>query len=148
MDGETQIDEVIDRFGLPLSSWDREFKDFEAVEREVRGIMLEHGIQLRCDDGELVQINFSLPTSIPSALVLGLRYRKRDSSLTEDHFACSWRGDRLEVVPYYGRRLEHVFPEYRDTHKAQVDLNAQPPPIPPEGTFTSVNTITFTKVPK
>jgi len=37
------------------------------------------------------------------------------------HFACSWRGDQLQVVLYSGRRLE-------------------------EGSSTSVNAVTFTKV--
>jgi hypothetical protein len=144
----TQIDEMIDRFGATVAAWDREASDFSAVEREIRGILLEHGIRPRGDDGDLVQINFSLPTSTPSALVLGLRYRKRDGSLTEDHFLCGWQADQRHVVPYYGLRLKRTLPEYAGAHKAQVDLSGHVNPIPREDPFTQVNTISFTKVPK
>jgi hypothetical protein len=110
----------------------------------VRRLLLQHDIRLRQDDGELVEINVSLPMSSESALVLGLRYQKRDETYTEDHFMFTQEADGVVVTPYYGRALARVLPEYRDTHKAQTDFLPQVP-----STFsqfaTDVRTITFNK---
>lgn len=44
------------------------------------------GIELRKDDGELQWINLSIPTSDLDVITIGLRYKKRDVTFTEDIF--------------------------------------------------------------
>jgi hypothetical protein len=132
---------------VPLSSWDRESDIvFTQIEEDVRGILLQHNIRLRQDDGELVQINVSRPLSSELALVLGLRYQKRDETYTEDHFVFTQEADGVVVTPHYGRRLERVLPEYQGTHKAQADfLPHQQVPSTPSQFVTDPRTITFNK---
>jgi len=126
--------------------WDREVNtDFEAVESNVRRLLAEHGIRLRQDDGELVQINFSVPQSSQSALVLGLRYRKRDGTLTEDHFICRQQSDSLAIAAYYRASLEREFLEYVGTHKQQIELLSVPPALSRDSVATDPSTITFTR---
>ena len=72
-----------------LGIWERSSQlDFDTVAGEVCGLLQRHGIRLRHNDGELMQITSSVPTIGQSSLVLGLRYRNRDSSFIEDHFLC------------------------------------------------------------
>jgi hypothetical protein len=135
-----------DRFDVLLAWWDRDLSiDFTVVEGEVRRILGEHGIWLRQHDGDLVQINFSVPRSDASALVLGLRYRKRDGSLTEDHFLCTQTADGLKIDSYYRGDLERALREYLGTHKEQPDLTTALPSPWPDGVDTDPRTITFTK---
>jgi hypothetical protein len=135
-----------DRFEALLAWWDRDASvEFEVVEAEVRRILSQHDIRMRQDDGDLAQLNFSLPQSCESGLVLGLRYRKRDGTLTEDHFLCTQPSEGLEIVPYYRGSLERALPEYRGTHKQDVDLVSGASSPCPDGFVTNVNTITFTK---
>ena len=42
------------------------------IESDVLGLLLMHGIKIRQLDGELTQINLSIPTTIESAFVIGL----------------------------------------------------------------------------
>jgi hypothetical protein len=78
------------------------------------------------------------------ALVLGLRYQKRDTTHTEDHFLFKQEADGIVVTPYYGRGLERVLPEYVGTHKEQVDPLPRAPSMP-SGFVTDPRTITFNK---
>jgi hypothetical protein len=97
--------------------------------RDISSLLQSWGIKARQDDGELLWINLSVPTSIDGTIIVGYRYRKRDSSLTEDLFEFS-RANPNNVTHYYKGRLEEVRTEYAKTHKEQdVAL----------GSFTSVN---------
>jgi hypothetical protein len=58
------------------------------IKREILELLSQSKIKPRQDDGELIQINLSIPTSIEAAFVIGLRYIKKDSTYTEDHFLC------------------------------------------------------------
>ncbi len=134
-----------DRFGALLSWWDRGSSvAFEKVEHEIRTILSQHNIRSRQDDGYLVQINFSLPQS-SSGLVLGLRYRKRDGSLTEDHFLCEQGPDGIRIAPFYTGLLEELLAEYRGTLKQQVDLGIGMSSLPAGGVPITVNTISVTR---
>lgn len=115
------------------------------VKREILELLSQSKIKPRQDDGELIQINLSIPTSIEAAFVIGLRYIKKDSTYTEDHFLCQkdiQAGPNLrEIEPYYRRRLELLLPEYRSTHKQTIFL---PPSRASLGDLTiQVNTISY-----
>ena len=141
-----EMDETMnDRFAALLSWWNEgESVDFEEVESQVRIVLSQHNIRLRQDDGYLVQINFSLPQS-HSGLVLGLRYRKRDGTLTEDHFLCVDGPEGVEITPYYTAALEELLAEYRGTHKQQVDIAAAWTSLPSGGVPILVNTISVAR---
>ena len=66
-------------------------------------ILRHEGIKLRQDDGMLRQTNFSIPTSLADAFVLGLRYEKKDGTHAEDHFLFQ-KGKQIECC--YKRKLE------------------------------------------
>jgi len=137
---------ISDRFEPLLSWWDRDTSmEFGTVVNEVERILVGHGIRLRQHDGDLVQVNFSLPRSPEVGLVLGLRYRKRDETLTEDHFLCSQQPSGLKIVTHYRGSLERVLSEYRGTHKEQPDLTSAVKQPWPDGVVTDVRTISFTK---
>ena len=72
---------------LVESIWKRYLSGVEVdVEREILGLLLRQGIRIRQQDGELMQINLSVPTSTQDTFVIGLRYLKKDKTYTEDHF--------------------------------------------------------------
>jgi hypothetical protein len=76
-------------------------------------------------------------------LVIGLRYIKRDKTDTEDYFVCSndpFTGE-LVIEAHYGRRLEYIYPEYKGTHKHQLDKSIT---YGKEQIITLVNTISHT----
>jgi len=81
---------------------------------DVIALLARHDIRLRQDDGELRQITLSIPTSVPDAHVIGLRYEKNDGSHSEDLFVVQ-EGRPIEAC--YRGSLEHKFPEYAGTHK-------------------------------
>lgn len=114
------------------------------IKSEISHLLGQHGIKLRQRDGELKQINVSIPNSIEDAFVIGLRYLKTEGTCTEDHFLCQKELvpgiTPLEIEPHYKRRLEFRLPEYRGTHKQQVDFTQ---PATTDKIITSVNTITF-----
>lgn len=74
------------------------------------------GIKLRNKDGILHEATFSVPKSIKDALVLGIRYEKKDSSFSEDHFL--FRKGKPIKKGYKGE-LEKIIPEYKGTHKGR-----------------------------
>lgn len=86
------------------------------------------GSKLRTDDGELYQVNISNPEQ--SILVVGLRYKKKDGSLTEDIFEFNALCPN-EISKYYKDKYERKRTEYKDTHKQQ-NVSLSP--------YTSVNT--------
>lgn len=108
---------------------------------DVINLLCEKNIRLRQDDGELIQINISIPTSIKNSFVIGLRYIKKDGTPTEDHCLIKKEIEETEkeIVCYRGKRLEQLLTEYKGTHKQQIDI-AQ---IENDNNsaFTSVNTI-------
>ena len=99
---------------------------FEFVAPAAERLLRSFGIGLRTKDGSLCEVNLSAMPLRDDVVVLGLRYEKRNGTPTEDHFVMgidSWQVS--SVQPFYKRRLEEVFPEYRGTHKG--DFN---PPRP------------------
>ncbi len=84
--------------------------------QSVVDILINHGIQLRQDDGLNPKVTISHPTSLPGSMVVGLRYTKKDGTKTEDHFLFQ-RG--LPVERCYGIKLEKLLPEYKGSHKLQ-----------------------------
>lgn len=74
-----------------------------------------------------------------------MRYRKEDRTFTEDHFLCSDTLRGLQIDRFYRGRLEKVFPEYRGTHKLQIDVAATTSTLSPMRYPTSVNTISVTR---
>ena len=100
---------------------------------ELRGIpslLNDWGFKCREDDGELRWTNLSIPTSVGETITIGLRYTKRDESLTEDLFEIS-EVDPNVVTPHYQGRYQKLRSEYEGTHKQQ-DVKPR--------SFTSVNT--------
>lgn len=100
------------------------------VLREVPALLSSWGTRCRADDGQLLWTNLSVPTSVAATITIGLRYQKRDDSLTEDIFELR-KSDPDTVHPFYKGKYQGVRPEYAGTHKLQNVL-AQ--------SFTSVNT--------
>ena len=82
-------------------------------------ILNTFGIKLRQKDGKLIQVNFSIPESLPGSFVLGLRYKKQDRSQTEDHFLFQ---DGQPIERYYKGDLENKLREYIGTHRKQIKL--------------------------
>ena len=85
-------------------------------------------VKLRADDGEHYQVNISNPEQ--SILVIGLRYKKKDGSLTEDIFEFNALSPN-EISKYYKGQYERERTEYKRTHKQQ-NVSLSP--------YTSVNT--------
>ncbi len=116
------------------------------IETKIEHLLAQRGIKMRQDDGVLMQINLSIPTSIEDAFVVGLRYMKRDGKCTEDLFLCRknlcTEITQLEIEPYYKGRLEFILPEYHGTHRQQVVFTQ---PAAPDTAITQVNTISFLK---
>ena len=76
------------------------------------------GIRQRADDGRLLWTNISNPTSRVDALTIGLRYEKRDGTLTEDLFTID-AAKPDEVASHYRGKLQKIWKEYDSTHKQQ-----------------------------
>jgi len=121
------------------SIWDR-FIDGDRLttENDILALLHSQGVRLRQDDGKLKQLTVSKPISTDDALVIGLRYLKRDGTQTEDHFA--FQAGR-PVQLFYRGSLEKKWLEYRTTHKQQVLFTLVDVPAP----MTSVNTITMVR---
>lgn len=118
------------------------------IKREILELLSQSKIKLRKDDGELIQINLSIPTSIELAFVIGLRYIKKDNTHTEDHFLCQKKaqaGTNFRAIqPYYRGQLELLLPEYCRTHKQTIFLPSSKALL---GDLTiQVNTISFSEV--
>lgn len=82
-------------------------------------LLSKNNISLRRDDGKLHSVQVSIPKSITKAIVVGLRYFKKDGTNSEDHFLFR---ENQEIEKCYGKRLERLLPEYKGTHKAQLVL--------------------------
>lgn len=95
---------------------------------EIIKILADNGINLRKDDGKLIQINISISIDNGGIFIIGLRYIKNDRMQTEDHFLCKKEVDHeeKEITPYYKGKLEKLLPEYKDTHKQQIEFGQQP----------------------
>ncbi len=93
--------------------------------KEVVTLLSEKDIKLRQDDGDLVQINISIPKSVNDSFVIGLRYLKKDETPTEDHFLIKKEiePDEKEIQVFYKGKLEREFLEYKGTHKQQIDIS-------------------------
>jgi hypothetical protein len=118
-------------------------EDFDAVSAVVSALG-SCGIRARQRDGELTQVNLSLPTSVQDAIVIGLRYVKADGSLTEDHYLCNRNllPGQSGIVYFNKRGLETLLPEYKDTHKQQSALVESGHFV---GAVTHANTISLLK---
>lgn len=81
-------------------------------------LLKKHGIGLRNKDGELLHITFSIPTSLKDAIVLGVRYEKKDGSFSEDLFLFR---EKKPIEKGYKGRLEKTLPEYKGMHKRVPD---------------------------
>jgi hypothetical protein len=88
------------------------------VLREIPSILNAWGIKCRGDDGQLVWVNFSIPKSVDDTIVIGLRYQKRDQTVTEDIFELN-RSSPERVYSHYKGMYETYRPEYQGTHKFQ-----------------------------
>lgn len=100
--------------------WNRHLAgDRSNTEKDILALLACEGIGTRKDDGLLRQIMVSIPTSVSSAYVIGLRYLKRDRTQTEDDFSFV-KGS--PIGRYYKGILEEMWPEYRGAHKQQVDF--------------------------
>lgn len=77
-------------------------------------LLARHGVRLRQKDGVLHEVTFSVPKSVQNGLVLGLRYRKRDGSFSEDPFLFQ---EGRGIKTGYRGSLEGMLPEYSGTHK-------------------------------
>lgn len=73
-----------------------------------------YGIKLRQKDGELHETTFSVPKSSKNALVLGMRYIKKDGSYSEDLFLFE---KNKSIQKGYKGKVEKTLPEYQNTHK-------------------------------
>lgn len=104
-------------------------KDANAL-GEIPALLSSWGIRCRADDGQLLWTNLSVPTSVAATITIGLRYQKRDASLTEDIFELR-KSDPDAVEAFYKGKYQRVRPEYSGTHKFQIVLTQS---------FTSVNT--------
>lgn len=74
----------------------------------------KHGVSLRNKDGQLHEVTFSVPKSVSDALVLGIRYQKKDKTFSEDLFLFQ-KGKPIKNG--YRGELEKILPEYKETHK-------------------------------
>jgi hypothetical protein len=81
---------------------------------QIIALLDRHGIRTRQDDGVDPKVTISHPTSQPGSMVVGLRYTKNDGSKTEDLFL--FQPDHA-IQPHYRGILQHIFPEYANTHK-------------------------------
>lgn len=79
-------------------------------------LLEKYGIKPRQKDGELLETNISIPKSVKNAIVVGLRYGKKDGSNAEDLFLFQ---QNHPVVPYYKGSLENKLKEYLGTHHHQ-----------------------------
>jgi hypothetical protein len=97
--------------------------------REIPKILNGCGIRCREDDGRLLSTNLSVPTSVGETITIGLRYEKRDQTLTEDIFEITKNNPNV-ITSYYKGLYQAKRPEYRGTHKLQNTASES---------FTSVN---------
>lgn len=124
--------------------WKRyEAGEIEGMDREILNMLSKHNINIRKDDGDMVQINLSIPKIFNNNLVIGIRYIKRDETFTEDHFLCETDlvTGNLVITPYYRKSLEGLLREYKGTHKYQLSPNNL---YDKERVTTMVNTISHT----
>jgi hypothetical protein len=103
--------------------------DPEAL-RQIPSLLTSWGLRPRADDGTLLWTNLSVPTSVSDAITVGLRYVKRDGSLTEDVFEVASHNPDT-VISYYRGTYQSERPEYASTHWFQGAIRSS---------FTSANT--------
>lgn len=84
-------------------------------------VLNKHGIKLRQKDGVFDHVTYSIPTSAKDCILIGLRYKKKDGTFTEDHFL--FQKD-VSVRKFYKRKIEKVLPEYTGAHKKQSDFHS------------------------
>lgn len=98
--------------------------------RKIPSLLNDWRIKCREVDGELLWTNLSVPTSAGETVTIGLRYRKKDTTLTEDIFELNAKApDKVKKV--YKGCYQKSRPEYEGTHKQQ-DVEPR--------SFTSINT--------
>jgi hypothetical protein len=130
-----------DAFAEVESIWTRCIETGQKqFDTDILVLLKDQGIRIREDDGDLKQLTLSKPTSVNSGFVIGLRYIKKDGSHTEDLFSVE---QGQQIKSYYKGSLQKQWPEYRETHKQQIDFTIVANESAP---ITSVNTISMVKV--
>ena len=82
-------------------------------------LLNEYGIKLRQKNGTPEIGTVSIPKSLANAIVIGIRYKKRDMSYTEDTFLFE---KEKPIKSLYRDNIEKLLPEYTGTHKKQSDF--------------------------
>ena len=96
---------------------DQYYTDWQMPKIDVFVKLLDrYGIELRNKDGDLREVTFSVPKSKKEALVLGVRYQKKDGTFSEDLFLFQ-KGNPIQKG--YRGELEKILPEYKGTHKGK-----------------------------
>lgn len=80
-------------------------------------ILNKHGVKLRQKDGAFDHVTYSIPQSQKDCILIGVRYKKKDDTFTEDHLLFQ---KYFCMRKFYKRQIEKVLPEYEGTHKKQV----------------------------
>src|SRR4029079_14672026 len=94
-------------FSDTKSIWEHAIQeDRKNMAQEVVNLLLDHGIRIRQDDGQLRQVTLSKPSTINSAFVVWLRYDKDDGTQTEDLFRVE---SGQSIKPYYKGALQREF---------------------------------------
>lgn len=79
-------------------------------------VLYKYGIKLRQKDGIFDHITYSIPKSQKDCILIGIRYKKKDNTFTEDHFLFQ---KNFSIRKFYKKQIEKVLPEYKGTHKKQ-----------------------------
>lgn len=79
----------------------------------------KYGVKLRQKDGAFDHITYSIPQSQKDCILIGVRYKKKNNTFTEDHFLFQ---KNFCIRKFYKRQIEKVLPEYKGTHKKQSDF--------------------------
>lgn len=84
-------------------------------------VLNKYGIRLRQKDGVFDHITYSIPNSQKNCILIGIRYKKKDATFTEDHFLFQ---KNFSIKKFYKRQIEKVLPEYKGAHKKQSGFHS------------------------
>jgi hypothetical protein len=102
---------MISKFDQVKSIHERAVETGDAsVLREIPAMLNRWGIKCREKDGQLLWTNLSVPMSVGESITIGLRYRKKDQTPTEDIFELN-RNNPEVVTSYYKGQYQTVRPE-------------------------------------
>ena len=112
MSSYDDLKEILDEVNAGLANGEQ----IKYGERVLK-LLEDLGKKVRSKDGALRYLNVSYPQSIPDSFLIGLRYVKKDGSLTEDHFLFR---KNMHIKSFYKGTVEQELPEYKSTHKDQL----------------------------